>query len=111
MSAALEYLRELFENGRIVFQGSPPPLRTEDAASVRYLRAVFDDLSKSLAGPPIAFDLAAAIASLRFLEHAAWFLVQSQMTDGVWQGALDFQRGPKSPSEHLSADLGLRWLP
>ena len=64
-----------------------------------------------MAGPRIAFDPETARAAAELLRQASWALVNrdERMTDLVKR--LKMPGSPLTPSQHLSADLTMRYLP
>ena len=107
-----EFLRDLFEDGRIVVRGRPLPLENADRrASAGRLGSAFEAHRLDVAGPPISFDLASALAATELVRWAAWFLVDRSEPSATMASRLVMPRLPKSAAEHLSADLTLRFLP
>ncbi len=101
------FLRGVVDAGRLVLR-EPLPAQADPGAAP-LLREAFERVALTVAGPPIAFDAAVALAAARVLYHAAWcFLVPN---DAVDSAALTMTGDPARPSHHLSADVALRYLP
>jgi hypothetical protein len=111
MPALAEFLRQLFDRGSIVFESAPLAQTDMSEEEGSLLGEVFRDRSLELAGPPLTLDAELAFASSQFVFHAAWFLVHRGDSVDVVSGRLEFPRNPATPSEHLSADLVLRFVP
>jgi hypothetical protein len=109
MTAFDEYLTELFDEGTIVFR--MPPRDRSSASAIAILASAFEACSLAVAGPRIAFDPETARAAAELLRQASWALVNrdERMTDLVKR--LKMPGSPLTPSQHLSADLTMRYLP
>ena len=73
MTPFAEFLTRLFDTGEIVFRA--PPRDRPSAQAVAILAEAFQAHALNVAGPPIAFDPAAATAAAEFLRQASWALV------------------------------------
>jgi hypothetical protein len=82
-----------------------------DKDSLSLLHNLFDDFQLELAGPRIGFDPAIALAAAGLVHNASWFLLSRGEPQAVLEQLLVLPGPPRSPSEHLSADLLLRFLP
>ncbi len=109
ITALDEFLTQLFDQGKIVFRTAPRDRPTASAVAV--LAAAFEACSLAVAGPRIAFDPEIARAAAELLRQASWALVNRDegMTDLVKR--LKMPGSPLTASQHLSADLTMRYLP
>jgi hypothetical protein len=109
------FLAGLFQQGRISFPGRPVPLNTAAvmaASEVRgLLEGAFATYQLDIAGTPVALDAALACAAAEVVRQASWALVSHQDRLDDLEERLRLPHGPASPSQHLSADLMLRYLP
>jgi hypothetical protein len=106
-----EFLTQLFTQGKIVFRSAVAPRDRPSDAAMATLAAAFETHSLDLAGPRIAFDSEIACAAALLLRQASWALVSHDERINELEKRLKMPRSPGSPSEHLSADLSLRYLP
>lgn len=105
MPAFRDWLAHVLADGKSV-QEEPPTLpEVERAGVVSELRTAFDRHSLDVAGPPVAFDAAAAFDAAVVLARACWQLV------GGDAEPLDMGAKPHSAAAHLSGDVTLRFLP
>jgi hypothetical protein len=104
-----QFLAQLFDEGKIIFRAAPRD--RPSASAVAVLTAAFEVYSLAIAGPRIAFDAELALAAAELLRQASWALVNrdERMTDLVKR--LKMPVSPLTPSQHLSADLTMRYLP
>jgi hypothetical protein len=103
-----DWLSRVLTHGESV-QDAPPTLSPEERPGVlALLRAAFDDHALDVAGPPVAFEPAVAVAAAEVLARACWLLVGADENDPT---ALTLKAEPVSPSAQLSADVTLRFLP
>jgi hypothetical protein len=110
MASLTDFLRELIEAGQVVLTGLPPPdAADEDAAA--YLASVYDDYRRQIAGPPIPFAAATALAAAGIVRHACWFLLSRREPPEELTNHLRMPQPASSPAQHLSGDLLLRYLP
>jgi hypothetical protein len=109
MTAFDEFLTSLFDEGKIVFRTAPRDRSSVSAVTV--LAAAFEACSLAVAGPRIAFNPETALAAAELLRQASWALVNrdERMTDLIKR--LKMPGSPLTPSQHLSADLTMRYLP
>jgi hypothetical protein len=105
MSPFADFLQRVLDEGEAVFL--EPPTGDGDADARSVLGRAFADHALDVAGPPIAFDPAAALAAARVLADACWHLVAAADT----AVALAPVGKPRTPAAHLSADVILRFLP
>jgi hypothetical protein len=104
-----QFLAQLFDEGKIIFRAVPRD--RPSASAVAVLTAAFEASSLAIAGPRIAFDAELALAAAELLRQASWALVNrdERMADLVKR--LKMPVSPLTPSQHLSADLTMRYLP
>lgn len=105
-----DFLQQLFGSGEITF--NEPPAQDPEAqlsASV-LLKKVFAMVQLEIAGAPLAFDPAVALAAAEFVRQACWFLVHRGESEDELTRRLRMPL-PHSAAQHLSADLTLRYLP
>jgi hypothetical protein len=113
MSSPAEFLRDLLYQGRAVLRGPPeaPAGRDEGEKTVTLLRRAFEIHRLHVAGPVIEFDLKTALAAAQLMHWASWLLVSRAESDAEMEEVLRLPGPPRSPRQHLSADLLLRLLP
>jgi hypothetical protein len=110
MSPFADFLRVLLHEGRAVLREAPAPQRgPDDAAAV--LREAYASHRLQVAGPPVALDLETALAAGALAWYACWFLVSHAQPEADLEKLLILPGPPRSPAQHLSADLVLRLLP
>lgn len=110
MSPLAEFLQPLLHEGRAVLRAAPsgPGGRQEVA---RLLHDAYAEHCLSVAGSPPPFDLETAHAAAALLHQACWALVNHGQPVTELEHVLTMPRAPATPSQHLSADLLLRFLP
>jgi hypothetical protein len=101
------FLRGVLEAGRLVLREPLPPTADPDAHAA--LADAYRLHALSVAGPPVAFDGATALAAGRVLYNAGWCLLNGNEPVDVTR--LQMPGDPRTPSHHLSADLVFRYLP
>jgi hypothetical protein len=106
-----EFLIELLKEGKIVFRSAKAPRDRISPPAVALLAEAFKIHSAAVAGPPIAFDSATASASAEFLRQSSWALVNHDERMADLEKRLNMPGPPRGPSQHLSADLTMRYLP
>jgi hypothetical protein len=111
MATLGDFLQGLFEEGRIVLKGRPVPSEADRPSAVARLEAAFAVHRLDVAGPPIPFDPASALAAAELVRQAGWFLVNRSEPVETMERRLVPPRPPRAASEHLSADLTFRFLP
>jgi hypothetical protein len=100
------FLNLLFSEGRISLAQPVVFDRASDAEAGALLERAFAEHRLSVTGPPLPVDQTSALAAARLVAESAWLLV-SGATGGLEANLPD----PQTPSQHLSADLLLRYLP
>jgi hypothetical protein len=106
-----QFLTELLKEGKIVFRSAKAPHDRISQPAVAFLTEAFKIHSAALAGPPIAFDSETAAAAAEFLRQSSWALVNHDERMADLEKRLNMPGPPRTPSQHLSADLTLRYLP
>jgi hypothetical protein len=100
-----EWLDRLLADGEAVMGGPPVCRPTEEPVALTVLRRAYAAHALDMAGPPVPFDPAAALAAAEEVAWACWRLVSGEEGRGRLLGE------PATPAAHLSADLTLRLLP
>jgi hypothetical protein len=111
MSALVEFLRILLEEGRVMLRDPPQPGKARDATAADLLRRAYATHRLAVAGPPIEYAEATALAAGELVRQACWFLVSHDQPAAELDRRLVMPAAPRSPADHLSADLVLRYLP
>jgi hypothetical protein len=105
------FLNELLKEGKIVFRSARAPRDPISPPAVTLLAEAFRIHSAAVAGPPIAFDSETASASAECLRQSSWALVNHDERIADLRKRLNMPISPRTPSQHLSADLTFRYLP
>jgi hypothetical protein len=111
MATLSDFLKTLFEEGRLVLKGRPEPSEADRPAALRVLETAFDLHRLDVAGPPIAFDAPSALTAAELVRRAGWFLVNRTESVREMERSLTMPRPPSKAGEHLSADVSFRFLP
>jgi hypothetical protein len=111
MSPLASFLDPLLREGRAVLAEAPAKPETSDAEVLRILQRAYATYRLSIAGPLLEFEPRIALPSAALVHHACWFLVSREETSEEVESLLSMPGPPRTPSEHLSADLLLRYLP
>src|SRR5581483_8553134 len=111
MSAQSEFLRSLFADGKAVLRDPSAGASRQDQEAAAVLENAYASYRLGVAGPPLRFDAATALAAADLVQHACWFLVSHQQPDAELERILKMPGPPRTPEQHLSADLVLRYLP
>jgi hypothetical protein len=112
MSNSLDdFLTRLFAEGHVVFHGPPTDDGADDPAATAELVKAFRIVQLELAGDPIPFDPKMALAAARLLRRACWALVNREERPEALARRLAMPQPPRTPVQHLSADLTFRYLP
>jgi len=107
MSVLTTFLRGVVYAGRLMVREPLPAESERDAAAL--LEEAYAIHALTVAGPPLPFDAATAVAASRVLYRATWcFLNPNEPLDSA---ALAMPNDPATPAQHLSADLVFRYLP
>jgi hypothetical protein len=115
MGSLDEFLARLLHEGRIVFRQRPAPASStaakEKAKAAEVLERAYTAYRLDVAGPLIPFDAEVACAAGKLVRQASWALVShGERVEDLGRRVV-MPHGPKRPSDHLSADLVLRFLP
>lgn len=100
----------LLSEGRIFLSGPIQDTPGEEQATLEVLEGAFNHHRCSVAGEPIPFDKGIALACARFVARASWYLVERMDTEAELEKRLWLPL-PKTPSQLLSGDLLLRYVP
>ena len=113
MTAFHEFLTQLLDQGKVVFRSAKAPHDRPSARAVAILAEAFETTCLSLAGPEVAFDPVAACAAAELVRQASWAIVchDDRVADLEKRLRMPALSAPATPSQHLSADLMLRYLP
>ncbi len=105
-------MRQLFEEGSIVFSAVPevPEGSARDGAR-EVLRDAYERYRLDIAGPPLDLEADLALQAAVYLVRACWFLVSYKEPGAEVERQLILPGPPRTPAQHLSADLLLRYLP
>ncbi len=108
-----EFLSQLFDHGTIVFRSPPAPLDPLSLCpdTIAALAIAFDAHRLTVAGPPIAFDPACAIAAAELVRQSSWALMNRGLHLKEINKRWNMPVSPTTAAQHLSADLTLRYMP
>jgi hypothetical protein len=107
----VEFLLRLLEEGSVALAAPPTLAGADRDAATAVLSAAFARHALDVAGPPLAFDAAAALSAAECVGRACWFLVSHGERPELVSTALALPPPGESPERHLSADVVLRFLP
>lgn len=107
MAAFTQWLTGVLAEGHSTQTAAPTLAPTERPAVERLVRDAFTVLQREVAGPPIPLNLDLAVGVTRLLADACWHLTALPPADPLPAADLG---GPATASDHLSADLLLRYL-
>jgi hypothetical protein len=105
------FLEAVFSQGRVVFRGRPEPAPAVSARALGRLSEAYAAYRLDVAGPPVPFDPATAAEAGELVRQACWVVVSKEDRVEDLERRLTIRRPPARPSDHLSADLLLRYLP
>lgn len=109
MNAFIDFLERLLTEGTVLLRSRPRVETVGLEPAKRRLAATYEIHRLDIAGPPIAFDAAAALAAAVQLWWACWFLLQRGDPPDEIEKCLPPQSPPVSAAQHLSSDLVLRF--
>ncbi len=109
MQALASFCEQLFEDGRIILRD--PPEEAGSSQAVQVLQRAYASHRLNVAGPLLDFDPEAALAAAMLLWKACWFLLRHDQPAEEMERRLRMTVKPRTPAQHLSADLVLRYLP
>jgi hypothetical protein len=110
MSSFASFLESLFREGNVVLRERAVPA-PDPSDALDLLTRTYSHYRLEVAGPPIPFDLASALAAAKLLHQACWFLFSHSDPDKEVERRLVMPGPPTAAAQHLSADLVLRYLP
>jgi hypothetical protein len=110
MAGLVEFLENLLHTGRVVFREPPLPAPEERHAALTVLARAYRTYQLDVAGPALNFCTKSAIAAAEYVRSGCWYLVHHDEPAEVLHQRLTLPT-PQSPSEHLTGDLLLRYLP
>jgi hypothetical protein len=111
MAAFQEFLTQLLDHGEIVFRSAKAPQDGPTERDVAVLAEAFDTLALSVAGARLTFDPRVACEAAEVVRQSSWALVRREDRLEDLKRRLKLSGPPRSASQHLSADLMLRYLP
>ncbi len=111
MTAFLDFLTELLDHGQIVFRSAKAPQDEPTDQDAAILADAYDTVVMSVAGPRIPFDGRTACEAAELVRQSAWALVQRDDRLADLKRRLKMTGPPRTASQHLSADLMLRYVP
>ena len=111
MATFQDFLTQLLDQGQIVFRSAKAPHDGPTEHDVAILAEAFDTFALSVAGPRIAFDPRTACEAAELVRQSGWALVQRDDRLADLKRRLKMAGPPRTASQHLSADLMLRFLP
>jgi hypothetical protein len=111
VSSIADFLNELLTEGEITLR-SPPSASADDLAEGRIvLEKAFANHRLHVTGPLIEFDPPTALASAELVWWAAWYLASRSEPPSELEQKIKMPGSPGNPSQHLSSDLFLRYVP
>jgi hypothetical protein len=110
MSLFSEFLSELLYEGRVHLKERAFLSASNRPEVQGVLTRAFADYQLDVAGPCLPFAPATALAAAELVADACWFLVNHDKPEVELEKRLVMSGPPRSASEHLSADLLLRFL-
>jgi MoxR-vWA-beta-propeller ternary system domain bpX4 len=111
MSAFQDFLTQLLDQGKIRFRSAEAPRDQPAARDVAILAEAFEAHALSVAGPRIAFDSTTAREAAELVRQSSWALVNRDERLDDLKRRVRISGPPRTPSQHLSADLLLRYVP
>src|SRR6516162_5174357 len=111
MPALVNFLERVFRDGQAVLREIPLPAQKDCEEARRLLEDSYGAYALSVAGPPLPFDAHIAVAAAECLRQACWFLLVRDEPDERLEQRVVLAGRPRTPANHLSADLVLRYMP
>jgi len=111
MSSLADFLQPLLHDGRATLRDPPQASSERPADAVDILRQAFATYRLNVACPLLELDEATALAAGRMVHQACWLLLDHSAAKEEVEKKLTMPGLPRSPAQHLSADLALRFLP
>jgi hypothetical protein len=106
-----DFLHRLLHEGTVVFRSRPDPNPGVSEEAVALLAGAYQARRLDVAGPAIPFDAEVACEAAELVRQACWAMVNRDDRAEDLAPLLGMSRCPERPSDHLSADLLLRYLP
>jgi hypothetical protein len=107
MTVLTTFLQGVVQAGRLMLREPLPEGPAPDAAAL--LAEAYGVHALGVAGPAIPFDSTTAVAAGQVLYRATWFYLNPN--EPVDVAGLTMPSDPRTASQHLSADVVLRYLP
>jgi hypothetical protein len=107
MTVLTTFLQGVLQAGRLMLREPLPESPAPDA--ILLLAEAYRVHALGVAGPAIPFDATTSVAAGRVLYRAAWYFLNPN--EPVDAAGLAMPGDPRTPAQHLSADLILRYLP
>jgi hypothetical protein len=111
MPALVNFLERVFRDGEAILRARPLPKQSDLAAARRLLENSYGTYALRVAGPELPFDGDIALAAAECLRQACWFLLVRDEPDEHVEQRVVLAERPRTPANHLSADLVLRYVP
>jgi hypothetical protein len=111
MNELSEFLADLFQEGRIHFRRPPQPSGLASPEVSALLGRAYAAYRLDIPGVAIALDVGLAGVAAEVVRQASWALVCHHDRVQDLQRHLKMPRSPATATDHLSADLLLRYLP
>jgi hypothetical protein len=106
-----DFLERLLNQGKIVFRSAMAAIEKPSPRAAGALTEAYEVFSLSVAGPRIPFDLQTACDAAELVRQSSRALVNREDRAKELAKRLRMPGSPATPSQHLSADLVLRYLP
>jgi hypothetical protein len=110
MASFVDFLQQLLKKGRVVFPERPVASAAQKESAIAFLRDNYGFSRLNVSGPLIDFNPEIALQAAEFVRQSCWFLVQHDEPDEEVRRRLAMPL-PRTPADHLSADLLFRYLP
>jgi hypothetical protein len=111
MTPYVDFLHRLLTEGTVTLRVCPEVRRSDIPKAAELLAGAYAGHQLEVAGPPIPFDVGAALAAAERLWLACWFLLERGEDPAEVERRLTAMEPPASAAQHLSADLVLRFAP
>jgi hypothetical protein len=111
MSPRARLFQALLRDGAVVLRDAPTSHVSVSTDVIGVLRAAYTDYGADIAGPPLMFEEATALAAAGVVEHACRALVSQALPADELQTRVQMPAPPRTAAEHFSGDLLLRYLP
>jgi hypothetical protein len=111
MPALVDFLERVFRDGQAILRTRRLPAPSDDMGARRLLESAYGSYTMSVGGPELPFDADTALAAAECLCQACWFLLVRDEPDEEMEQRVVLAGRPRTPANHLSADLVLRYMP